>query len=180
MQLHHSLHIRPATWRLADRVNLMIMLKIEIGETWAIPLTYWLHSSWILLVTTCHKFERKLWITLPPYHQTFPIILTMNLISLVNTDIAPGQQTPVPTFQEDIHMKGESLSHSHYLQTYEHLKWSSTAIVNDLFIFTFSSAEFLYLLVAVFTDTSSVIYWRKNAIRKLNVINQRCQFLAQQ
>lgn len=47
---------------------------------------------------------------LPPYHPTFPIILTMNLISLVNTDIAPGQQTPVPTFQEDIHMKGESLS----------------------------------------------------------------------
>ena len=44
--------------------------------------------------------------------------------------------------------------------------------------FTFSSSEFLYLLVAVFTDTSSVIYWRKNAIRKLNVINQRCQFLA--
>ena len=34
----------------------------------------------------------------------------MNLISLVNTDIAPGQQTPDPTFQEDIHMKGESLS----------------------------------------------------------------------
>ena len=57
--------------------------------------------------------------------------------------------------------------------------WSPTTIVNDLFIFTFSSsAEFLYLLVAVFTDTSSVIYWRKNAIRKLNVINQRCQFLA--
>ena len=51
--------------------------------------------------------------------------------------------------------------------------------MNDLFIFTFSSsAEFLYLLVAVFTDTSLVIYWRKNAIRKLNVINQRCLFLA--
>ena len=38
--------------------------------------------------------------------------------------------------------------------------------------------SFLYLLVAVFTDTSAVIYWRKNAIRKLNVINQRCLFLA--
>ena len=65
------------------------------------------------------------------------------------------------------------------MQTYVSSKWSYTEIVNDLFIFTFSSsAEFLYLLVAVFTDTSSVIYWRKNAIRKLNVINQRCQFLA--
>ncbi len=44
---------------------------------------------------------------LPP---TFPIILTMNLISLVNTDIALGQQSPVPTFHQGIHTKGDSLS----------------------------------------------------------------------
>ena len=34
----------------------------------------------------------------------------MNLISLVNTDIALGQQSPLPTFHQGILTKGDSLS----------------------------------------------------------------------
>ena len=115
----------------------------------------------------------KLWIVLPPYHPTFPIILTMNLISLVNTDIAPGQQSRVPHSTEIFTWR---VSHSHSLQPADRFKWSSTTMI--CVFFTFSGAGFLYLLVAVFTDTPLVIYWRKNVIRKLNVINQRCLFLA--
>ena len=39
MQLHHSLRIRTATWRLAHRLYLMMRLKIEIWQTLVIPLT---------------------------------------------------------------------------------------------------------------------------------------------
>ena len=110
---------------------------------------------------------------LPPYHPTFPIILTMNLISLVNTDIAPGQQSLAHIPLRYSHEGWVTLSLSA-------AAWALQMVIYNMIcvFFTFSGAGFLYLLVAVFTDTSLVIYWRKNAIRKLNVINQRCLFLA--
>ena len=80
---------------------------------------------------------------LPP---TFPIILTMNLISLVNTDIALGQQSPLP---HSIKVFSRRVTHSHSLQTAGRLKWSSTRIENDLF-FTLSSAEFFVFIGSSF------------------------------